>query len=251
MSDPIKINPRLRQALYDYAGQQAPREACGLIVQGPDGALSFTPAANLAADPEQQFALDPAAWLVATERGEVVAVWHSHPHASAHPSMADRAQCEASGLPWAITGWPSGTLVQVKPCGWQAPYVGREFHWGVMDCYTLIQDWYHRELHVQLPDFERRDGFWHATSEHPRGQEIYLDNVAAAGFVRVTDAPRRHDMIVMQVLADCGNHAGIYLGEQDHGALLHHLYGRLSTRDAYGGYWQRHTRAVCRHRSQL
>jgi hypothetical protein len=29
------------------------------------------------------------------------------------------------------------------------------------------------------------------------------------------------------------------------------LYGRLSTHDVYGGYWARHTRAVCRHRSLL
>ena len=247
----LDIPPRLRDLLYACAGEQAPREACGLLVRNAAGELRLHPAGNLAEQPEHQFAIDPHAWLAASAVGEVVAVWHSHPHASAHPSMADRAQCEASGLPWVILGWPSGTLVQIEPCGWQAPYVGREFHWGAMDCYTLIQDWYRRELQIDLPDFERRDGFWHPTPDCPRGQEIYLDHLAEAGFVTVTDELRRHDMIVMQIMARCGNHAGIYLGPQDHGALLHHLYGRLSTRDAYGGYWLRHTRAVCRHRSLL
>ena len=247
----LDIPPRLLDLLYACAAEQAPREACGLLVRNAAGELRLHPADNLAEQPEHQFTLDPHAWLAASAAGEVVAVWHSHPNASAHPSMADRAQCEASGLPWVILGWPSGTLVQIEPCGWQAPYVGREFHWGTMDCYTLIQDWYRRELHIELPDFERRDGFWLASPEHPHGQEIYLDNLDAAGFAVVDDYPRPHDMIVMQVLADCGNHAGIYLGHLGHGAMLHHLYGRLSTRDAYGGYWLRHTRAVCRHRSLL
>jgi proteasome lid subunit RPN8/RPN11 len=245
---PIEIPHRLRDRLYARAQHQAPREACGLIVRSEAGRLLFYAAANLAEQPEEQFRMDPRAWVLAAELGEVVAIWHSHPNASAHPSMADRAQCETTGLPWVITAWPSGVVMQVEPQGWQAPYVGREFHWGVMDCYTLIQDWYRRELHVDLPDFERRDGFWHPTPEHPRGQNIYLDNLAAAGFVRVQGDSRRGDMVVMQVLADCGNHAGVYLGD---GSILHHLYGRLSTHDVYGGYWARHTLAICRHQSQM
>lgn len=245
---PIEISHRLRDRLYARAQHQAPREACGLIVRSEGGRLLFYAADNLAAQPEHQFVLDPRAFQLATDLGEVVAIWHSHPNASAHPSMADRAQCEATGLPWVITAWPSGAVVQIEPEGWLAPYVGREFHWGVMDCYTLIQDWYHRELHIELPDFERRDGFWRATQEHPGGQDIYLDNLAAAGFRRVEGEPRKHDLVVMQVVSDCGNHGGVYLGD---GSILHHLYGRLSTQDVYGGYWARHTRAVCRHQQQL
>jgi proteasome lid subunit RPN8/RPN11 len=244
----LRLPDKLLQRLYACAQAAAPREACGLIVRGPRGRLLFHSAGNLAGQPDQQFVLDPLAWQGAADLGEVVAIWHSHPNASAQPSMADRAQCEATALPWVITAWPSGAVVQIEPQGWQAPYVGREFHWGVMDCYTLIQDWYRRELGTVLPDFERRDGFWHPTPAHPRGQEIYLDNLAAAGFERVHSVPRRHDLLVMQVLADVGNHGGVYLGD---GTLLHHLYGRLSTHDVYGGYWARHTRAVCRHRSLL
>jgi hypothetical protein len=40
-------------------------------------------------------------------------------------------------------------------------------------------------------------------------------------------------MVIMQVQADKWNHAGILL----EGNMLHHLYGHLSKRVPYGGYW--------------
>lgn len=39
------------------------------------------------------------------------------------------------------------------------------------------------------------------------------------------------------------NHAAVYLGD---GLMLHHMYGRLSSRDVYGGYWREVTRLVVR-----
>jgi len=52
----------------------------------------------------------------------------------------------------------------------------------------------------------------------------------------------------MQVQSKNGvpNHAGVYLGD---GIMLHHLYGRLSSRDVYGGYWREVTRLTLRHES--
>lgn len=49
----------------------------------------------------------------------------------------------------------------------------------------------------------------------------------------------------MQVRSKNGvpNHAAVYLGD---GLMLHHMYGRLSSRDVYGGYWREVTRLVVR-----
>ncbi|MCE9931945.1 MAG: C40 family peptidase, partial [Enterobacterales bacterium] len=40
------------------------------------------------------------------------------------------------------------------------------------------------------------------------------------------------------------NHAGILL---DDGMLLHHMYGMLSQRVPYGGYWKDRTVKIVRH----
>lgn len=234
------------KAMLQHAEEEAPRECCGLLVQAFDGAMHYRPAANLApADAgRDRFTLDPQAWIDAESFGIVAAVVHSHPNASANPSMADRAQCERSGLPWLIVGWPSGAIVQVDPEGWEAPLEGRTFHHGVLDCYTLAQDWYRREWGLVLPDFEREDGWW----ERGRGLNLYRDGLAAAGFVQVHDEPQRGDGLLMRVLSDVENHAAVYLGD---GLMLHHLYGQLSRVERWDGPWQRRTTAVVRHRSRL
>lgn len=232
--------------LRSAAEQAYPEECCGLLIRDAGSqALCYWPCENIAPSgaAADRFTLAPQDWADAEDAGTVVAVVHSHPNASANPSSADRVSCERSGLTWFIVGWPSGMVVALQPEGWQAPLIGRDFHFGVLDCYTLIQDHFQRELGLTLPDFDREDDFW------DRGQELYLENFAKAGFVPVAEGELRpHDVILMQVASSVTNHGAVYLGD---GLMLHHLHGRLSCRDVYGGYWQRHTRLVVRHSSMV
>lgn len=260
----------LRRQIHAHAGREQPRECCGLLVRatlgggvvqglvdgvellaGP-GELMYVPARNVfpqspgGYQQQDRFRLHPEDWAMAEDFGDIVAVVHSHPHASANPSMADRVGCEASGVPWVIMGWPSGVLRELHPEGWQAPYEGRDFAHGVLDCYTVIQDWYRRELGEVLPEFDRPDEWWVRRAGQP-GQDLYRKHFAEAGFSAVRGVPRRHDVIVMQVHADQANHGAVYLGD---GRMLHHLFNRRSAIEVYGGYWQRHTALLLRHRSQ-
>lgn len=240
----------LAQAIGRHAAAAYPAEACGLIVAAhASGEPLYWPCRNAApaAAGADRFVLHPEDFAQAEDTGTVLAVLHTHPNASANPSMADRVGCERSGLPWLIVGWPGGHVVSLAPEGFSAPLVGREFAHGVLDCYTLIQDYYVRELGITLPDFDREDGWWER--QRPGGpQELYVAGHESAGFVAVAGPPCLHDVIAMQVMADVVNHAGVYVGD---GVLLHHLWGRLSCRDVYGGYWARHTRYIWRHRSLL
>lgn len=234
----------LRPAIEAHARQAYPQECCGLIVQAGDG-LAYHPCRNLLADTpagDDRFEIHHIDWAAAEDAGEVLAVVHSHPDAGANPSMADRVMCERTELPWVIIGWPHGVMTLTTPVGFSAPLIGRDFHHGVLDCYTLIRDYYAQTLGLALPDFERADEWW------AKGGNLYRDGFAQAGFVEVNDRPQQHDVLLMQVCARVENHGAVCLGD---GTIVHHLYGRLSSRDVYGGYWERHTTAVLRHRSQL
>lgn len=160
--------------------------------------------------------------------------------------------CEASGLPWYIVsvlsedGAPvAGEVNQIEPCGFQAPLVGRTFAHGITDCFSLIVDYYQRELGITLPNFERHDGWW-----NDGHSDLYTEGFGKTGFVRVEGEPRKHDVLLMQIRSNnrVPNHAAIYLGD---GWMLQHLYGRLSSRDLYGGQWLEYTRLIVRHRSLL
>ena len=117
--------------------------------------------------------------------------------------------------------------------------VGREWSHGVLDCYALVRDWYQLERGVDLPNFARFDDWW------KRGENLYIENFARAGFAPVDASDlQAGDCFLMQVASSVPNHAAVYLGD---GLILHHLQGRLSSRDVYGGYWQKVTTHILRY----
>jgi proteasome lid subunit RPN8/RPN11 len=228
-----------RSAALDHAVREFPRESCGLVVRMA-GEEAYLPCRNLATT-ESEFAIDPVDFARAEDMGEIMAVVHSHPNASAKASQADRVSCEASGLPWHIVSVPGGIWEAIQPSGYRAPYLGRVFTHGVLDCYSLIRDWYAGEKGISLPDFSRDAAWWE------KGGNLYLENFQAAGFAPIsTGAPLEvGDGILMQLRSKVTNHAAIYLGNDQ---ILHHLQGRLSCRDVYGGYWKKITTLVVRHK---
>lgn len=228
-----------RKTIIAHAAREYPRECCGLLVNAA-GKEVYKPCRNMAVGTDN-FQLHPEDYLAGERLGQVMAVIHSHPDSRPDPSQADRVACEASGLPWHILGYPTLQWAYIAPSGYKAPLLGREWSHGVLDCYSLIRDWYRDERAEQLPDFARQDEWWR------RGDNLYEDNFEKAGFMAVDDPPQIGDVILMQVLSEVPNHAGIYLGGN---MFIHHLFNRLSCRDIYDGYWRRNTRRILRFRGQ-
>lgn len=227
----------MKEAALQHALAEYPREACGLAVI-VKGRLRYWPCKNLAVGTDQ-FILDPQDYLAAEMAGDIVGIVHSHPDAPCTPSQADQVACEASGLPWHIVSAPAGQWHYMEPVGYQAPLVGREWCHGVLDCYSLIRDWYAAERGLQLPDFKRQDEWW------MRGENLYIDHFREAGFVEVDhDDIQPGDGILMQLGSPVPNHGAVYLGDN---RIMHHIHKRLSCREVYGEFWRQHTTHVLRH----
>lgn len=225
--------------ILHHAEQCQPLECCGLVVR-VDGVDRYWPCRNLAIE-RNRFELDPLDWIAAEEAGEIIKVVHSHVYQAAEPTPSDRVGCEASGKPWLIVSWPTGSSIEINPCGYTLPLLGREFVWGVADCYTLVRDYYRTELSILIDEF---GGY--PSNFVEAGDDLYLSRFTAAGFV-VVDAPAKHDVLLMQI----GNtavtgHAAVYIGDAQ---IMHHVIGRLSMRQPYGGYWRDATRKILRHES--
>ena len=238
----ISPQPLVLNAIFKHALAESPRECCGLIVECATsvapGAVEtahskYLPCRNLSTSPHEQFVLSPEDWAAAEELGEITDIVHSHPFASVEPSEADRVACEASGLPWLIVNPQTEEYTQFKPYGYVSELLGRPFVYGVHDCYSLVLDYYRKELGITLKHYPRDDrfGWWKA------GQDLYTERCAACGFV-VVDEPGAGDVVLMQVESPVANHLAVYLGDN---LILHHLVNQLSRRDVYGGYWQKHT----------
>jgi len=237
----MELETKIKEQALTHAKEDFPRESVGLVhvVKGKN---RYFKCQNIAATPDEHFVLDPKDYLKAEQRGEITAVIHSHPKTNPKPSSADKVACEASGLPWFIVNPKTEEWSSYQPIGYELPYVGREFFHGVIDCYSLCRDFYKREFDLILNDYNRRDQWW----QH--GENMYLDNFTKEGFHPIDLSEISYgDAILMQLESPVPNHAAIYLGES---IVLHHVQGRLSSRDVYGGYYQKVTAKVLRHESR-
>ena len=232
------LPPAVLDAIRAHAQAEYPRESCGLVIV-ERGKLVYEPCTNQAETPAAHFALSPADYDQAEQRGEVIRVVHSHPDINPQPSEADKVACEQTGVPWLIVNWPTGQIVEFEPSGYRAPLVGRSFAHAVLDCYSLIRDYYREVLGIDLMDFPRREEWW------LKGDNLYAEGFGPAGFVEVQDM-REHDVLLMQIGAPVLNHAAVYVGNNQ---ILQHCAGRLSSRDVYGGGWRRATIKIVRHTS--
>ena len=214
-----------KDAALKHAKEQDPRESVGvlIIIKGKE---QYYPCNNLSTYSQQCFILDPEDYVQADALGEITAIVHSHPVTPPSPSQADKVSCEQSGLKWHIVNPKTETWGYCEPTGYKPPLIGRQWVWGVTDCWSLVRDYYKEQHNIQLLDYER-----------PTTPQDFLDNplfeqyAERTGFRQLNkdEKLQKGDVLLMSILHPTLNHVAIFLGDE----ILHHLADRLSTREPY------------------
>ena len=248
----------LEQAMRDSAKNAAPYEMCGAIVKN-DAGVYFIEMTNGHADPENYFKLRAEDLAHIEDNHEIIAIAHSHPKHSAELSAMDVYSSRLHNKPFVVVSHDGEVIWHPVPS--PIPLLGREYVHDVVDCFTIVRDYFARELGININDFERKDGWWR-DPDHP---SLYLENFEKEGFVRVPKEDLRRNDVLLVRLGETAhvNHALIYLA--DDGKLkseqtpdcigktlyLHHPHGGLSVRKILGNDLYSKAEYVVRHRSLL
>lgn len=233
------MNNATIEQITHHAARDFPSEACGFILD-IGGDIQVFPCKNFSHEPERSFLIDPM--LFAQYANRIAAVYHSHPNQSPKPSQADIASAERCGVPFLIMSYPGGEVHTYTPTGiLPAAYEGRPFVYGVLDCLSLVTDYYRHEYGVDIDDGERKTwGWWHEDQHF----KAFINGFKAQGFFEV-DRPQLGDVVIMQIQGVCPNHAAIYCGDS---VILHHpSAANLSRFEMYGHYWRKNTVCFLRH----
>lgn len=222
------LSPEALQAFAAHAVAQYPREACGVVA-----GAAYVPCDNVAADPIRDFAITAQQMaLIELERGPIEAVLHTHTYNAQrpreHPEWPSHMDMDCwlkASTPWGIAATDGEGISQLvwledaKP----APYEGREFLWGVHDCYSLIRDWFKQERGITLNNYAREWGHWN------KGKSMYDDLFAKEGFVEITAKEAKvGDCVLMRYATRVTSHAAVITGTDQ---ILHHLYHKQSGYD--------------------
>jgi len=235
------LNKTLQKQIFAHAEKEYPKECCGLIVKATSKKI-YIPCINTAdtEHQEDEFVISPEAYAEAEDQGEILAVVHSHCDHTTQPSVRDSAVCSQMEIPWIIVSYPEKDLRVITPQYY--PLEGRPFCHGTrLDCVGLIKDYYKENLNIHINHYEHSRWWWE------QGEDLYGQLHEQEGFFKVTDGTlKEHDVIVMKIRADIENHGGIYVGNS---MMLHHMFGKLSKKEIYGGYWAEKTSYILRHKS--
>ena len=137
----MTIEELIKTQIYAHAEQQAPVEACGVVIL-LKGRLRYIPCTNQL-NSEDHFIISPTDYAKAEDLGEIMYIVHSHPKSAPKPSQTDLSSLELDTIPWIIVNPFLKEYTITNPSGYVQPLIGRTYHYGVVDCKEYARQYLH------------------------------------------------------------------------------------------------------------
>ncbi len=127
-------------------------ECCGLILLTLNGE-EFRPCRNMSRAPSTSFLISEGRLEELKSEGQIIGIYHSHLNKDDNkPSEVDQLVSEKVNLPSIIYCLPTDEFCVYEPKGQEISLLNRPYFRGVFDCYSLVKDYYKRNLNIELPD---------------------------------------------------------------------------------------------------
>ena len=109
--------------------------------------------------------------------------------------------------------------------------IGRQWQYGVFDCYSIVRDYY-KLLGIDLPDYER-------TKDVESCESIFLKESNKLNFKEVDINLRKpNDVLIMKIWTKEPMHGAILLKDD---MILHQKFESLSCSEYFNSYYRKRT----------
>lgn len=223
--------------IEDHFALEYPREGCGVLAVSK-GKMKWIPITNIAKDTDD-FVFDSMEYFKVKRTHDIAGIVHSHPDASCEPSTMDVNNCNNLGIPYYIFSYPNMDMHLLQPVKNYYPLIGREYKFGVQDCFELARDYYLEETSFIIPPREPFEDDWWLKDLNYFTEEY----IKSWNFSKVQD-PQKNDLLIFSVTSKIGNHCGVYLGND---VFFHHATQRLSCRENLYPFWVKHLTGIYRY----
>ena len=233
----MTLSKKIKRTIKEHSLKESPRESCGLITT-KDGVLSVHKALNGATD-SHRFRINPFDYVKASGKGKIIAVYHSHVK-GCNFSELDKFNSETHELTYILYCLENNSFLTYDPKNEFNNYIGRDFEWGVSDCFTLVRDFYKEKLNIEIGDYPREEGW--AEKFGP----LFDKYLGKENFKEVKNLKKYDGILFRSRKEGCSTHCAIYLGE---GLMLHQPRNTVSRIDDYDERFKRITNKIVRHTS--
>lgn len=235
---PTLFGKRVLNASRKHAEKQFPRESVGVVYNG-----KYIPLTNTHADPENHFKVEISEVCKKADYDAIEGFIHSHnisispetrkPLHYAGPSEADMEAQISWGIPFGIqlvNQDGAGNIIWWGDGVAKLPLEGRQYIFGVYDCYSIVRDYFLEKHDLKLGDYARDEFYWQSEN----AIDLYLNHIRDEGFEPVAKNDMREgDVILVTIRSKVVNHAIVYLGG-DQG--LHHPTTTISKVESINRY---------------
>ncbi|MFM2303505.1 MAG: Synechococcus phage [Cyanobacteriota bacterium] len=216
-------------AIAEY--EDGEKECCGFILATGE----VLGCQNQSSLPQSEFVIPTALYAANEKKTGIKAIFHSHTNGNPKFSAADVDLCHRTQKPLVLYDVHRNEFSAIDPSG-KTPLIGRDFVYGIYDCFSLVRDYYAQNCGIKLPDYPRSsdDCVWE------KAEWDWIDREYAKVGFREVKEPKIGDVIAMSVggIAPGINHLAIYLGDDK---FLHQRIGRKSNIEVWGHPWVDYT----------
>jgi proteasome lid subunit RPN8/RPN11 len=230
----------LKQEIKEKALSNNNQEICGLLIETNTGVAVFH-SRNSALNKTKYFCINPIDYIKASEIGKIVGCYHTHINENIEFSNFDKQNAEKHKLTYILYSVTGDKFLEYNPQNKKSPYLDRIFEFGKNDCFSLVKDFYLKELNINLGEYFRNN-VWFQNNPN-----LIIQNFEKEGFSLIKDKEnlQKYDLLCLGKNEKELFHFMVLLEDE---IILHHPRNKLSIMEKLTQSRKNHIKAVFRHK---